>query len=94
MPQPDGPSTDSNSPFFSVKLTSFSACTVPPLGMVKIMFRFSATRSLMVYSLIPVIRFPVSPRRGRPGLTRSRHRAASACPARVYFRNDVSMTTL
>ncbi len=35
FPQPDGPRTVSNSPFFKVKFTSFKAWTVSPLGVLK-----------------------------------------------------------
>ena len=40
LPQPDGPSTVKSSPFLRVKLTSFNAWTVSPLGVLKIIFRF------------------------------------------------------
>tara|TARA_Y100000590_G_scaffold400749_1_gene485084 strand:+ start:912 stop:1088 length:177 start_codon:yes stop_codon:yes gene_type:complete len=40
FPQPEGPKTVKSSPFLSVKFTSLSACTVSPLGLWKIIFRF------------------------------------------------------
>ena len=39
-PQPEGPSTVSNSPFLIVKFKSFRACTVSPLGVLNIIFKF------------------------------------------------------
>ena len=67
LPQPDGPSTESNSPASSFNVTSFSACTELPLGRSNRMERFSMDRPDAATALSP---FPVSRPRVREGRTR------------------------
>ena len=50
LPQPDGPKTDNNSPFFKVKLMSFSASTFTPVcAFEKVIHKFLQIRSDIIF---------------------------------------------